>query len=166
MSMISWFFMIQLSKIKFPWSVNEESPWSNDLATRNFMIQWSCDSKSYDPMVRMCKNRFQIEYAVYGIFQFYFNQVPQIITPLVYLREIWNKTPSENPVIFLWSQDPSMILQILVKIIQWSYDRGNGISDDPMIWGRAEILIPWSPFKVSRDPWSENPWSYEYDPNE
>ena len=65
----------------------------------------------------------------------------------------------------MWSHDPSLILQIWVKIIEWSYDPGNGIPDDPMIWEKASILIPWSPLKVYRDPWSENPWSYEYDPN-
>ena len=82
--------MIQLWKIQVPWSVKGESPWSNDLSIQNSMIQWSRDSKSNDPLVLICINRFQIKNVRYGdsgISQIYFYSIeaPQIIvTPIAY----------------------------------------------------------------------------------
>ena len=60
-----------------------------------------------------------------------------------------------------------MILQIRVKLIQWSCDPRNGISDDPMIWGRFKMMIQWSLSKLSRDPWVWSQpivWSGGFDP--
>ena len=82
--------MIQLWKMKVPWSVKGKSPRSNDLSIQNSMIQWSRDSKSNDPLVLICINRFQIKNVRYGdsgISQIYFYSIeaPQIIvTPIAY----------------------------------------------------------------------------------